>query len=733
MDERLRQAQRAAALSGSMEAIEGLALEAARSGTRTDWIVGLLRAWPRLKRGDFVAPDRLTYAQALAALQGTLQAMGWKQKPLTREDLCESCGHRLGRRSIEGGRCLECGSMLLPHYPAPMPGCPPERDGAEAQGRTVWIPEGAWASPDCQYYIELEGGRRATFFHWRDDPNSILALSATGGVPVLAPPRWWHINNAHINEHPFEIMGSVPLRWGYCVISITEIAQWLYQQAIRVLGLRDVATEAQQRRTQLARRSPEHEELLDRVRAAALSGIHSEQYKEAQAALDAFLRAKRRRRKGPPQANPRGETRIRELERLLEHDPNRPDLWRELAFEQLRHGLELTPAGIEDAEEWPGYAHAWYYFPNGFYADVELVPNTDAPHGWPEHPLEMFGQDPSWAYPATGSPSGYRRYPARRPNLWWVFVTLGPRGPYDPNEPGAEEWWAGAVPEQAAALLDPRRRHELGAYDSHFIRGTLRFIFDVPVNDPQKGAKNFWRLPDVQGVLKAHLEVAMTPRGSSGPQQNPRETLTQEDWETIRSGVQLKRSAREIAEELGRPESTIVSALKRRGLWPQAAKHRWYDVSKFDRAVALLRADQTLSIAHAARRAGVSPDTLRNFLRSTNLLPEFADRFKTKASGKTREEVQQAARIKRRAIRLEVGEIYRDRRTDRLYLAVTPRRLLRYEHGRPVIREPSPIHVLEPDLPARFLAASWNLTMEDVERIAYEYLPKPRKRSTGSS
>jgi len=228
-DEPARKAQRKAAVAGAFlagEDLERLALTRARAGiTRTDWALGALQVWPRLKRGALVPPDRITYAQAGQILRAAFKAMGWAEKTHS-----------------------EWRAFGMPATPSWFP---VERDPA-------WqpIPWGALISPEHDYFVTI-GSRGATFQEWREWRGSFFpeappatASWVTVRGPGSGPSHAWR--RASRWPVPFDFLDD-PANLNLRTNDVWHLANLLYFRALAALGLEDAATAAQQARTAEAR------------------------------------------------------------------------------------------------------------------------------------------------------------------------------------------------------------------------------------------------------------------------------------------------------------------------------------------------------------------------------------------------------------------------------------------------------------------------------------------------
>jgi len=231
-DEPARKAQRAAAAAGAFltgENLERLALERARAGTRTDWALAALQAWPRLKRGALLPPDRITYAEAGGILRAAFTAMGWVEK------------------NYSGWRAFG--------MPSTPPWFPPERD-------PPWqpIPYGALISPDYDYFVTI-GARSMTFQEWREWHGSFFPEAppaSSSWVTVrgpstgsgAGPSRAWR--RASRWPVPFDFLDE-PTNTQLRTNDVWHLTNLLYFRALSALGLEDAATAAQESRTAGAR------------------------------------------------------------------------------------------------------------------------------------------------------------------------------------------------------------------------------------------------------------------------------------------------------------------------------------------------------------------------------------------------------------------------------------------------------------------------------------------------
>lgn len=219
--------------------------------------------------------------------------------------------------------------------------------------------------------------------------------------------------------------------------------------------------------------------------------------------------------------------------------------------------------------------------------------------------------------------------------------------------------------------------------------------------------------------LKALGHIKYLGRG-----QGRQSSFSEAEWKTVKQLMGKKLSIPKIAKAIHRPYSTLVYAMKQKGLYDDVAAKK-YDVSLFNRAVALLRADSSLSIAHAARRVGITTSPLRNFLHSAGLLEKIAARFKKTKKPGTRQEKRAVSRKRSRSIRLQIGDIYRDIRNDDLFIAVTSKILLGVKNGEALERMPSTMHQHEVNLSVQDLADNWGLSVPEMDKLVKSYWNVP--------
>lgn len=213
-------------------------------------------------------------------------------------------------------------------------------------------------------------------------------------------------------------------------------------------------------------------------------------------------------------------------------------------------------------------------------------------------------------------------------------------------------------------------------------------------------------------------------------------SVTTAQWAHIETLVHQGLRISEIAALVGLPEQTLRYALKtkRPDLDQKARTKGTIPVQIYDRAVVLLREDPTLSIKLTAKRLGISTGALRGFLKSVNLYNEFASRFRKAKTGLSRAEIKKRAAKKARKIKLIPFEVYRDLRNDKLYLAVSPRELLRPGalDGRPNdLHMPSSVHTTvgwaSGPLSTEDLLFDWGLSPEQLDAIVEPFFIEWRK------
>lgn len=218
--------------------------------------------------------------------------------------------------------------------------------------------------------------------------------------------------------------------------------------------------------------------------------------------------------------------------------------------------------------------------------------------------------------------------------------------------------------------------------------------------------------------LKALGHIKYLGRG-----QGRQSSFSEAEWKTIRQLMGKNLSIPQIAKAIQRPYSTLVYAMKQKGLYDDVAAKK-YDVSLFDRAVELLRADPKLSISHAARKVGITTSPLLNFLHSAGL-EKFASRFKKTKKPGTRQEKRAVSRKKSRGIELQIGDIYRDIRNDDLFVAVTSKILLGVKDGVALERMPSTVQQREVNLSVQDLADNWKLSVPEMDKLIKSYWSTP--------
>jgi hypothetical protein len=214
-------------------------------------------------------------------------------------------------------------------------------------------------------------------------------------------------------------------------------------------------------------------------------------------------------------------------------------------------------------------------------------------------------------------------------------------------------------------------------------------------------------------------------------------SVTTAQWAHIETLVHQGLPISEIAPLVGLPEQTLRYALKtkRPDLDQKARTKGTIPVAIYDRAVVMLRQDPTLSIKLTAKRLGISTGALTGFLKSVNLYNEFATRFRKSKTGLSKAEIKKRATRRARKIRLVPFEVYRDIRNDKLYLAVSPRELLRPGalDGRPNdLHMPSSVHTTAGwtsagTLSTEDLLFDWGLSPEQLDAIVEPFFLEWRR------
>lgn len=219
-------------------------------------------------------------------------------------------------------------------------------------------------------------------------------------------------------------------------------------------------------------------------------------------------------------------------------------------------------------------------------------------------------------------------------------------------------------------------------------------------------------------------------------------SVTPQQWARIEALARQGGTITSIASELEMHQNTLRYTLKvnRPDLMSlvshntKAAMHDKFSlpVEIYDRAVAMLRSDPTLSIAHTARRLGISESALNKFLKQSNLRDEFSPRFKRKRSSLSEEERKKRDNRRQRKIRLQLGEIYRDIRNDKIFLAISTRHLLRPGGGKGKnkdLHKPSWVHTLVgwggpngAPLSLEDLLFDWQMTQAQFDALLAPYL-----------